>query len=591
MHKIINDRDDLYKREKRGKQFDLLVCRLVQFSESDLDLDNVTPEDLPSVLEQWFVASADVEPNSSCLCSQGEIGREEVKYVTYIKNRFTGFIARVGSTCVDKFGEGNPIQEEVKLLFSLMKNYTVRVNPNLAERMTKQGIITQLELALIKELGRKTKLEQDAIDTLSVLKAKIAIEKIPPSVTDVAEWINDFVSKNPDKSEFTSPYDNKNVSVSKRLINEYRELRKKLLIADASEYEKQTVIRLIGAFYSHKLDLAPESKKERPNLEQCQLDKFQVNQCNAEQMIHAADIKVENYIESRNKNITEERETYTVLSVLLDAYHRFNGVTYNIDLLDGIQENIARLEIEIEKLPSTIGESFSKVEEELKGTLYENIDKIESGIRQRHDALGQELQQVRDGLIKEIEITVNDSKKLLSEVEIELKKLRKETDNLVNEYILRVQKIEKDIWSNIDNKNSQIDLLKEAVEDDQSNIKELEGKIYSVEELTQESQSDAVRLSKRINELETNSRVSSEKLKSDLNALVTAISNVDIATKRELKQTRVKFEWWGIGITFLVFFLFSLIAFQMNTRLKQLEIDQELKSQPDITISLGKQSS
>jgi len=581
MHKLINDLDELYKREKRGKQFDLLVCRLVQFSESDLDLGKVTPEDLPSVLEQWFVASADVEPNSSCLCSQGEIGREEVKYVTYIKNRYTGFVARVGSTCVDKFGEGNSIQEEVKLLFSLMKNHTVRVNSHLAERMANQGIITQLELALIKELGRKSKLEQDAIDTLSVLKAKIAIEKIPPSVTDIAEWINDFVNKNPDESGFTSPYDNKNVTVSKRLIGEYRELRKKLLVADASEYEKQTVIRLLGAFYSHKFDLTPEPKKERPNLEQCQLDKLQVNQCDADQMIHAAEIKVENYLESRNKN-TKERAIYTVLSVLLDAYHRFNGVTYNIDLLDGIQESIARLEIEIEKLSSTIGVSFSKVEEELKGTLYENIDKIESEIRQKHDALEQELQQVKKRFFKEIESTVNDSKKLLSEVEAELKKLKKETDNLVNEYILNTRKIEKDIWSSINHRNRQIDLLKEAVEDEQSNIKELEGKIYSIEELTQDNQSDAVHLNKKINELETNSRVNSEKLKSDLNALVTAISNVDIVTKKELKQARGKFELWGIGITFLVFFIFSLIAFQMNTRLKQLEIDQEQRVNPTL---------
>jgi hypothetical protein len=264
MLKLINDRDDLYKRENRRVKFDLLVCRLVQFSETDLDINNVTPENLQDISEQWFVASADVEPKSSCLCSQGEVDGEEVKYVTYIRNRFTGYVARIGSTCIEKFGDDNPIKEEVKLLFSLMKNHSVRINSDLAESMAKQNIITQLELALIKELGQKRKLEQDAINTLSVLKAKIAIEKIPPSVTDIAEWIEIFVNKNPENPEFISPYDNQKVTVSKRLIDVFRELRKKLLIADASEYEKQTVIRVLGAFYSHNLKVVLEPKKVRP---------------------------------------------------------------------------------------------------------------------------------------------------------------------------------------------------------------------------------------------------------------------------------------------------------------------------------------
>jgi predicted nucleic acid-binding Zn-ribbon protein len=583
MHKLINDRDDLYKRENRRVKFDLLVCRLVQFSEIDLDEDNATPENLQDISEQWFVASADVEPNSSCLCSQGEVDGEAVKYVTYIKNRFTGYVARVGSSCIEKFGDGNPIQEEVKLIISLMKNHSVRVNLNLAELMEKQKIITQLELALIKEFGGKRKLERDEIDTLSVLKAKIAIEKIPPSVADIAEWIDDFISKNFENPEFISPYDNKKVIVSKRFIDEYRELRKKLLVADASEYEKQTVIRILGAFYSHKLNVTLEPKKERPNLEYCQLDKYQVNQCSADQIIHAAQLKVANYIDSRAKNITEEKETYTVLSVLLDAYQRFNSVTYNIDLLDGIQESIARLELEIEKLPSTMRETFYRVEGELKEDLRQNINVIESDIKQRNDALQQELQQVRDRLFHGVKNTITDSRKLLTEVEAELERLKEETNNLATEHRLNLQKTEKSIWSTINSRNNQINSLAEDLETNKFNTENLGERLDSLEETINSNQYEIRDLRKRIDTLETNSRVNSESIKSNFEALQTVLTSAieDINSIRgEIVQVKddSKIKWWAIIIIPL---FFSLIVFwTIDTRLKKIEIEQNQRVNP-----------
>lgn len=585
MHKLINDLDNLYKRENRRVKFDLLVCRLVQFSEVDLDADNATPENLQDISEQWFVASADVEPNSSCLCSQGEVDGEAVKYVTYIKNRFTGYVARVGSSCIEKFGDGNPIQEEVKLLISLMKNHSVRVNPNLAELMAKQKLITQLELALIKEFGGKRKLERDEIDTLSVLKAKIAIEKIPPSVADIAEWIDDFVSKNSENPEFTSPYDNKKVTVSKRFIDEYRELRKKLLVADASEYEKQTVIRVLGAFYSHKLNVILEPKKERPNLEYCQLDKYQVNQCDANQMIDVAESKVANYIGSRTKNITEEKETYTVLSVLLDAYKRFNSVTYNIDLLDGIQESIARLELEIEKLPSTMRKTFYGIEEELKDELRQNVNVIESDVKQRHDILQQELQQVRDRLFHGVKNTITDSRKLLAEIEVELKRLKEETNNLATEHRLSLQKTEKSIWSTINSRNNQINSLAEDVEINKFNTENLGERIDSLEETIDSNQYEIKDSRKRIDTLETNSRVTSESIKSNFEALRTVLTDVieNInSTRIEIAQIKAnsKIGRWAIIIIPLFFSL--TIFWIIDARLKKIEIEQNQRANPTL---------
>ena len=417
MTKLINDRDDLYKRENRRVKFELLVCRLVQFSETDIEINNVTPENLQDISDQWFFTSAEIEPNSSCLCSQGEGEGEEVKYITYIKNRFNGNVARIGSSCIEKFGEDNQIKKEVALLIPLMKNHSVRVNPELAELMAKQKVITQLESALIKELGQRKKLEQDAIDVLSVLKAKIAIEKIPPSINAIANWIENFIEKNPDNPEFFSPYDNRKVTVSRRLVEEYRELRKKLLVADASEYEKQAIIRVLGKFYSHKLNITPEPTRERLNIEQCQIEKNQVNQCNADELIHLAKLRVDNYIESRDKNVKEEREIYTVLSVLLDAYHRFNGVAYNVDLLDGLQDSLARLELEIEKIPSIVRDSFSKTKESLRSDLYQNLVEMENEIKQQYTSSLNDLQQLKEDLICQASNIISGSKGVLGEIE------------------------------------------------------------------------------------------------------------------------------------------------------------------------------
>ena len=60
MTKLINDRDDLYKRENRRVKFELLVCRLVQFSETDIEINNVTPENLQDISDQWFFTSAEI---------------------------------------------------------------------------------------------------------------------------------------------------------------------------------------------------------------------------------------------------------------------------------------------------------------------------------------------------------------------------------------------------------------------------------------------------------------------------------------------------------------------------------------------------
>ncbi|MBD1869325.1 hypothetical protein H6F95_18870 [Cyanobacteria bacterium FACHB-471] len=606
MHKLINDRDDLYNRNEpyRRKKFDLLVCRLVQFSETDLvqNLENVIEENLQDISEQWFFTGAEIEPNSSCLCGQGKGDGEEVKYVTYIRNLFTRHIARIGSSCIKKFGDGNPIQAEVALLLPLMKNHSVRVNPDLAELMVEQKIITQLELALIKELYQKRKLEQDAIDVLSLLKARIAIEKIPPSVTDIAEWIEEFISKNPENPEFVSPYDNKKVTVSKRLIDEYRELRKKLLVADAFEYEKQTAIKILSAFYSHELNLTPEPKKERPNLDRCQLDKLQVNQCNADQIIHTAELKVENYIGSRNKNITEERETYTVLSVLLDAYHRFNSAAHNIDLLDGIQESIARLELEIEKLPSTIRESISKVEEELKLALQQNINEMESDTRRRHKILWQELQQVKDRLSHEVRNTVNDSKELLNGVEAELERLKEEKSHLVAEHTLSIQLLEESIWLTIKDRNNRVDSLERITEESQSNIEDLRREINWLEESVEENQSSIKNLSRKIDALSVNIKSIGSNLENTgkhSRVLTTAVNGAmkDIhavreeltqvkknseeigAVRRELSQAKKnsEAEWWAtitwIAIAFLL--LGSIFFWMIDSRLDKLEIEKE----------------
>jgi uncharacterized protein YoxC len=530
---LINDRTDLYTRQQRVK-FELLVCRLVQFSQTDLEVDSVTSDNLQDIVEQWFFTGAEIELNSTCLCSQGKSEGEAVKYVTYIRNRFNGNVARIGSTCIDKFGEGNSIREEVNLLLPLMKNHSLRVNTELAELMTKQKVITPLELALIKAIGQKKKLEQDAIDTLSVLKAKIAIEKIPPSVPDIADWIHDFVDRNSENPEFISPYDNKKITVSRRIIDEYRELRKKLLIADANDYEKQTVIRVLGAFYSHNVKAASEPSKARPNIHKCQLDKLQVNECNADQMIEAAKLKVENYLESIDKKNTEEKETYTVLSVLLDAYYRFNKVPYNIDLLDGIQESIARLELEIEKLPSTISESLYRIETSLRDALHQNINEMESDIKQKHITLQQELQQVRDTLFHEFNNTVNDSKKLLGEVEAELKRLKRETNSLVAESTSRIQNLEESIWSTINNRNDKITALEEDIEHNQANVKYLNQKINSLEEDIENNQTSVGKLSREISDL----TAKLEHLRTTSHTLFKAISDSINDTKKVLEDTR-----------------------------------------------------
>ncbi|MBD2095110.1 hypothetical protein H6F90_08075 [Trichocoleus sp. FACHB-591] len=584
MHKLINDRPDLYKRENRRVKFDLLVCRLVQFSETDVDVDNATLENLQDLSEQWFVASADVEPNSSCLCSQGDVDGEEVKYVTYIKNRFTGYVARVGSTCIEKFGDDNPIQKEVKLLFSLMKRHSVRVNPTLAESMVKQNIITQLELALIKELGQKRKLEQDAIDTLSVLKAKIAIEKIPPSVADIAEWIENFIRNNPDNRELNSPYDNKNFTISERLIDEYRELRRRLLIADAYSYEKQKAVRVLSAFYSDQLDITPEPKKERPNIEQCQLDEIQVNRCSADELIHAAQLKVENYISSKNRNITEEKETYTVLSVLLDAYQRFSKVTYNIDLLDGIQERIARFELEIEKSPSAIKASISKVEEALKAKLYQNIYEIEHDIKQKQSTLQQEFQQVREELSCEAKSTIADSRKLLDEVKTQLVKLQEDNNNLVTQYTLNIQQIENDIWSTINSKNNQIVLLKEAIETSRINVDNLRKNIALLEKTVEVKQANIDNLSGKVDKLARELKSNSENSKAQFQAVAEFINEFSTCTKA-MKDKQAQAEKNFTTIFWIVIVLLSLGSMSfwtLDNRLHKIEIEGQQRLNPTI---------
>lgn len=572
---LINDRTDLYTRQRRVK-FELLVCRLVQFSQTDLEVDSATPDDLQDIAEQWFFTGAEIEPNSTCLCSQGEGEGEAVKYVTYIRNRFNGNVARIGSTCIDKFNEGNSIREEVNLLLPLMKNHSLRVNPELAELMVKQKVITQLELALIKEIGQKRKLEQDAIDTLSVLKAKIAIEKIPPSVPAIADWIQDFVNRHSENPEFTSPYDNKKITVSRRIVDEYRELRKKLLVAEANDYEKQTVIRVLGAFYSHNMKVISEPNKVRPNIHKCQLDKLQVNECNADQMIDVARLKVENYIESRDKKTTEEKETYTVLSVLLDAYCRFNRVSYNVDLLDGIQESIARLELEIEKLPSTVSGSLYKVEVRLRDALHQNINEMESDIKQRYSTLRQELQQVRDSLSHEFENTVNDSKTLLDEVEAELKRLKRETINLVAEHTSNIKSLEENIWSTINSRNDQITVLEENIENNQADIENLSKKIYSLEKTTKSNQTSVEILSREIGNL----RTKLEKLTARSQALTKDISDLP-KTLGDIREELIQSEkdsrgyFLAMVIIMLVLGVVSFGILNNHNRLNKLEREQQ----------------
>lgn len=575
---LINDRPDLYTRQRRVK-FELLVCRLVQFSHIDLEVDSATPDDLQDITEQWSVTGAEIEPNSTCLCSQGEGKGEEVKYVTYIRNRFNGNVARIGSTCIDKFGEGNSIREEVNLLLPLMKNHSLRVNPKLAELMAKQKVITQLESALIKETYQKRKLEQDAIDTLSVLKAKIAIERIPPSVIDIKDWIDNFVDTNSENLEFTSPYDNKKVRVSGRIIDEYRELRKKLLISDANDYEKQTVIRVLGAFYSHKTNVVSEPSKARPNIDKCQLDKLQVNECNADQMIDAARLKVENYLESIDKKNTEEKETYTVLSVLLDAYYRFNRVSYNIDLLDGIQDSIARLELEIEKLPSTISESLYRVEVKLRDALHQNMNEMESDIKQRYAALRQELQQARDSLSHEVKNTVNDSKNLLNEVEAELKRLKREASNLVTEHTSSIQNLEESIWNTINSRNHQITLLERSIENSQADIKNLSKKINSLEENIDNNQVSVEELSRELSNLATKT----ERLSARSDDLTTAINNVAEAlrdVRGELTQSE-KNSRANFLSAIIIMLVLGVVYFGMiNNYLNKVERERQQRINP-----------
>ncbi|MBW4484743.1 MAG: hypothetical protein KME14_19580 [Tildeniella torsiva UHER 1998/13D] len=569
MSKLINDLQGLYRRENRREKFELLVCRLVQHSETDLDLKDVVEEDLQNISKQWFFTSADIEQKSSCLCSQGEAEGEEIKYVTYIKNRLNGNVARIGSTCIAKFGDDNPIAKEADILVRLMKNNSVRVSVELAELMAKQEVITQLELALIKELGRKRKLEQDSINVLSVLKAKIAIEKIPPTVTDFSNWIADFRRKNPENPEFISPFDNKKVVVSERLIDEYRELRKKLLVADASEHEKQTVVRVLGAFYSQKLmenNIDLEPTRERPNLEQCQLDKFQVNRCNADEMIQAAELKVQNYIGSRNENIIVEKETYTKLSVLLDAYHRFNHVSYNIDLLDGIQESIARLELEIEKLPSLISRSLEKSEKDLKDILSKNIDDLEIETRQKHDTFWQELQQVKGKFANELKKMLAESKKLLSRSKAELIQLTSEKEDLITQHASAIEDLEADIWSAINDKDSRINSIREGTEEHR----------YVIDRLNDE-----------LEELKANSRREIESLKSINKRLTTAtadaITGLDkniTDTKQQLEEIKKKsdVEWWLTMALVLCFV--SAFYWMLDTRLNRLEINRNQRNNP-----------
>lgn len=447
--KLINDLPELYKRDNRRVKFDLLVCRLVQFSETDLDKDSVTPEQLLDVSDQWFVASADIESDSTCLCSQGEAEGEEVKYVTYIKNRFRGYVARIGSTCIEKFGDGNPIKEEVKLLLPLMKNHSIGVNPELGDLMAKQKVIDQLELALIKKTYRKQKLEQHAIDIISVIKAKIAIEKVPPSVTSIAEWMNDFLLKNGENPHFVSPYDRKTVTISQRFLSEYEELRRKLILADASEYEKQSAIRILGGFYSHQTTVKAEPRQDRPNIHKCQLEKLHIEHCNADQLIEIAESKIENYISSLSKNVTSERDIYTVLSVLLDSYDRFNRLVYDINLLDGLQDNIARLENEIQTLPDTIRKAISETEEELKKELKRKSIQFENDLKNSQESLIQKLQTARETLYNEFMATVNKSRSLLDDAEQGLREIEEEKDNLLSQYSLAVRELGESISNDI----------------------------------------------------------------------------------------------------------------------------------------------
>jgi hypothetical protein len=610
MTKLINEREDLFKREKRVK-FELLVCRLIQFSDTDIEPDNATQDNLQDICDQWFFTGAEIQPNSTCLCGQGEGEGEEVKYVTYLRNRRNGYVARIGSSCIKKFGEDNQIQKEVALLLPLMKNHSIRVNSELAELMAKQKIITQLESAFIKELGQRRKLEQDSIDVLSVLKAKIAIEKIPPSVLAIADWIEDFIKSNPDNPEFFSPYDNRKVTVSRRLVEEYRELRKKLLVADASEYEKQTIIRVLGKFYSHKLNITPEPSRERPNIEQCQLEKSQVNQCNADELINLAKRRVDNYIESSDKrNIKEERETYTVLSVLLDAYHRFNGVAYNVDLLDGLQDSLARLELEIEKIPSVVRDSFSKTETSLRSDLYQRLVEIENEIKQQYTSSLEELQQLKEDLVRQVSNTISSSKGVLGGIELELERLKQNSNDLAVKYALKIQSLEKSIQDSLSQKDEQIDFLQRATdankydiselrrsiytiesksESNESNIYDLERKTESLEESIEYSQLNIDDLNRKMDEITGNLKRKLEIMSSDLSALSKDNSNnkewiktinLDlISTKSDIKD-----KWLITVISIItITIFFAIISWIDDSRLKRLEMNEyQRKNQPSL---------
>lgn len=538
MNKLVNDQPDLFTRDRRI-QFELLTCRLVQYSETDREPEDANQDDLQDVSKQWFVVSADTEPNSTCLCTQ-----EELKYVTYIKNKFNGWVARIGSTCIEKFGESNIIAEEVDLLTSFMKKgHSVRVNSKLAELMLKQKVITNLELALIIELGQKrTNIEQEAVDTLSLIKAKIAIEKVPPSVKDIKKWILDFLSNHKEEPTFISPYDRKQVLVSEYLISEYENLREKLLIGEASKYDKQTAIKLLGAFYSQNMNVKVEPTREKPNLKKCQISESQVNHCDAEELIRIANNKVENYISSLDRgNKTDERNLYTPLSVLLDAYHRFNTVEYNLEALEGIRDSIASLESKIEKIPLTIKRSVFEVEGKLKENLYESASEMEELITKKYRDLDEEILRIRSEQSSLSKNTANESRALLKSLQAELDEIRNKANNEIDNYRIRIKSLEKSILSDIKDNSNRISSLSNDLEFNQS----------IVEDLTNASAS-----------AETNIK----RLNSDLNS-------VSESAKQSISNLKALFYQWKPRemVLLALMILGILYLWNIETRLRKLE--------------------
>lgn len=186
---VINEDADLISFI--GSKHQTLVGRVLQHS---------SRKDWDEALTDWeFIAEWDAGDDIfPCLCTQGEADGEEIRYLSYIRNRQSDAIARIGSSCILKFMGDSQMGVDLQTYKSQRKAIYVSERARLAA--LESGVLGADEVAGLKLLGRRKKIENLEYMLLCTVKAKISMTKALVSPIEVVQAFVDFDGEYPYKS-------------------------------------------------------------------------------------------------------------------------------------------------------------------------------------------------------------------------------------------------------------------------------------------------------------------------------------------------------------------------------------------------------